>query len=354
MTARCLLLAIACGLLAPAPVLATPDVVAQLPFLGPDEETIADFEKAKAMLAAYEKGVAEPLSARKCRQLANELNSHLSEMQPSGRHCREHPDWNTIAPRAEAAMAWVNSANQTLIDHHPALGLKTPADIKLYEAIDQRAALNRADTPEQMVAAIARLSALSDKPAAKAMVEQYRRNEAVGKVNEALPEFLALVQEDHVRLARNDEPSARADGEALSRRVRCLLALGVKRSTLVTLSEDPLTPESATLDAILTTANLRAAGRPATDAVSKAARAVELKVEGVAAVSRAFQYEHTRGKPKAMAVFAEHGLPSFARSGPNGTEQWVYRYRREGIDRAKTLTLSSKDGSLLRIENRFE
>ena len=257
---RSLALVVACCLLAPAPAHAASLQPSQVAFFGPDEFTVESFDLVKKALAAYDAVLAAPAPASETFTAANDVaNTALTSLQ-RGEAARQHPDWSTIGERVDGIIALVQHIRASGVTYHPAMGTLSPAEVKLYEAIDKRADL-RGGTPEEMAAGLQRLADLAGNPAAKAMLEKYRRTEAAGVLQAAMPEFLAAVREDHVRLAQADGPGAREDGRAWERRVRALLALGAKGATRVTITDDPLSPVEATLDTILATASRPRRGR---------------------------------------------------------------------------------------------
>ncbi|MEB3284332.1 MAG: hypothetical protein VKN33_03485 [Candidatus Sericytochromatia bacterium] len=338
--------------MAPTPSEARP--AAHIAFLfGPDDDTIQAFEKLKADLEAYEKALAVPLKAQKCYDLAHQLYKDGSPEFISGEQARSHPDWSSMAQKVDAVIAYVQSVQTSTVVYHPGLGVMEDANIKLYNAIQDRANLEVA-SPEEMLVALGRLSNLGSKPEVKAMLAAYRRSEGQAIVKEKMSEYLTMVREDFVHLSQASGPLARTDAKKLELRIKTLFELGEKGDTPLLLADDPLAPLESNLGSILAVASRRAAGQPASDALSKAAQKVQLKAENYNARVRAFAYENTRGKPKAEALLREYGLPTTTRTGPNGTVQWLYRYTQNNIGRVRILTISPKDGSLLNVKERFQ
>jgi hypothetical protein len=356
MLRRSLALACVCSLLAPVPALASPPLPFAIAQFGPDEQTVEAFEKVKKALAEYDAALAAGVSIHDAHVAANMVRNEAAPSSQSGEWARQHPDWHTIGARVDALSEAVQHIEACGTEYHPAMGVLSPAELKLYKAVEDHANLD-GDTPELLAAGIERLEALTRNPAGPAavtaMAVRYRDLPAKNLVLRSTPDFLAMVGEDLVHLAQADGPGAREDGKSLLGRLKAMQRLGLAATTKVVVSDNPLSPLEVTLAEIQATASRRAAGSPADDPLSRQARRVDLKATDPGAIERRFNHTYTKGKPKAQALVREHGYPTRVRTGPGGTWLWEYGYRRNGLDWVKTLTVSQKDGSLLSLKERL-
>jgi hypothetical protein len=353
------LLALAClgSLLLAAPAQATSLQPFTLAQFGPDENTAREFAFLKQKLEAYEALLSLPGTAWDTREAGLEVVKYADPEGTTGSAARSHPDWRSIEARVQQAVTLITHVEASAEKYHPALGMLSAEEAKLYGAIEQKVELNT-DSPKRLLAGFKQLDELEAKaaPAVKAMVAKFRRTQAVGKRNHALPGFLKELADAHNTLAKAAPDDVGDQAQDLVEAAETLVALGVAPGTKVVLSDDPLSPEEGTLISILAAARGRAAEQAdrtkARDKAWQARRAQEQRE--LAEAERAFDAKYTKGKPKAAALIAEHGYPTRVLTGPNGTQLWHYQYRANGLDRVKVLTVSAKDGSLVDINHRLE